>query len=98
MMEKRIVEQFKVKKLEFFMGDNDPVDIRCGGPARLALWVYTSLPDEVINEVAKDQVVQEVIQAHGGYGNYFITEAWAEHFCGTKDELRNKLIELAKQF
>jgi len=97
-MEKRTIEEFKAKKIEFFMGENDPVDIRCGGPSRLALWVYTSLPDDVINEVAQDQAVQEIILKHGGSGHYFITETWVEKFCETKDELRNKLIELAKQF
>lgn len=97
-MEKRIKEEFRVKKLEFFMGDNDPVDIRCGGPRTLALWVYTSLPDDVIDRVAKDQAVQESIKTHGGSGHFIITETWAEKFHEQEADLKTELIELAKQF
>lgn len=97
-MEKRIREEFKVKKIEFFMGENDPVDRRCGGPATLALWVYTSLPNDVINKVAKDQAVQDAIRTHGGSGYFIITETWAEKFHEKEDDLKTELIELAKQF
>lgn len=97
-MEKRIKEEFKVNKIEFFMGDNDPVDRRCGGPATLALWIYTSLPNDVITKVALDGEVQEAIRIHGGSGGYHITEAWAEKFVEKESDLKTALIELAKQF
>lgn len=97
-MKKRIKEEFKVKKLEFFMGENDLVDIRCGGPSTLAFWVYSSLSDDVINKVAMDKEVQEAIKTHGGNGSFNITKDWAEKFCEKENDLKNKLIELAKQF
>lgn len=97
-MEKRIKEEFKVRKLEFYMGDNDIVDMRCGGPARLAFWVFSSLPEKALREIADSAEIQQVVKQHGGDGYFSINSAWAEKYCETEDATKNQIMKLVKQF
>jgi hypothetical protein len=99
MVESRVKTEFKVRKLEFNMGLNDPVDMRCGGPASLAFWVYSSLSEEHLQCIAEDTEVQKIVRQHGGDGSFNIANSvWTEKFCHTENEVKENLFKLAKQF
>jgi len=97
--ESRTKTEFKVRKLEFCMGDNDIVDMQCGGPARLSFWVFSSLSEKALKGVAENAEVQNAVRQHGGDGSFYITNSqWAEKFCQTEDEVKENVLRLVKQF
>ena len=90
-------KQYKVLKVEFDMGENDLVDIRAGGPARLSFWVSTNLPRHAIKRVAQSSEVQSVVKARGGSGYFTISETWADSYISTENRLVKRLLYWAKK-
>lgn len=96
--ESRTVTEFRVSRVEFFMGQNDFTDIAAGGAPILSFWIYTTLSEVEIQKVGSDRVIQEAVKDHGGTGSFKITKAWSSGYVKTPKEFKKKCLEMAKHF
>ncbi len=94
----RTVKEYRVSKVEFFMGTNDITDIKAGGPSTLSFWFSTNLPKQTIEKVAQSPEIQRAIKSRGGDGTFKMHKVWAESFVATEEEFKIKCLELVKQF